>query len=58
MIWTLCAFHVSRPFRAKHLFCLTQGEPWAMLSWPLRAVGLVLESIGRVSPFTNEAKPN
>jgi hypothetical protein len=30
--------HISSPFRAKHLFRLTQGKPWAMLSWPLRAV--------------------
>jgi hypothetical protein len=30
--------HISSPFRADRLFCLTQGKPWAMLSWPLRAV--------------------
>jgi hypothetical protein len=30
--------HISSPFRAKHLFRLTQGKPWAMLSWPFRAV--------------------
>jgi hypothetical protein len=29
---------ISIPFRAKHLFRPTRGKPWAMLSWPLRAV--------------------
>jgi hypothetical protein len=29
--------HSPSPFRANRLFRLTQGKPWAMLSWPLRA---------------------
>ena len=29
--------HVSSPFRAKRLFWLTQGKPWAKLSCPFGA---------------------
>ena len=29
---------ISSPFRAKRLFCLTQGKPWAKLSCPFGAV--------------------
>ena len=37
--------HISSPFRAERLFWLTQGKPWAMLSWPLRAVRSSLPGI-------------
>jgi hypothetical protein len=50
---------ISSPFRAKRLYRLTQGKPWAKLSYPFGAgpLGRVITTISKFRPWDNFLAP-